>query len=106
MTPIRNAATICTVVGALLATAALADTASAQAPAGSSSATPLAVGLVSSGVAEAQAIEAIREGVTPTTFVAPGELDTLSRRHLRETFRSVAVVQTRVDRAWLTRLPD
>lgn len=62
MTPIRNAATICTVVGALLATATLADTASAQTPAGSSSVTPLAVGLVSSGVAEAQAIEAIREG--------------------------------------------
>lgn len=62
MTPIRNAATISAVVGALLATVALADTASAQAPAGSSAVVPLAVGLVSSGVAEAQAIEATREG--------------------------------------------
>ncbi|GAA3455216.1 putative nucleotidyltransferase substrate binding domain-containing protein [Dactylosporangium matsuzakiense] len=39
------------------------------------------------------------------TFIAPGELDTLTRRHLRETFRAVALVQARVDRTWLQRLP-
>jgi len=52
---------------------------------------------------EAQALRAHR---TPTTtFIAPKELDSLTRRHLRETFRAIALVQSRVDRAWLTRLP-
>ncbi|MFC4999407.1 hypothetical protein ACFPIJ_16355 [Dactylosporangium cerinum] len=32
-------------------------------------------------------------------------MDSLTRRHLRETFRAIALVQSRVDRAWLTRLP-
>ncbi|GAA4711498.1 hypothetical protein Prum_102950 [Phytohabitans rumicis] len=50
-------------------------------------------------------MEAIRAGSTPDTFIAPKELDTLTRRHLRETFRAVALVQARVDRNWLYRLP-
>ncbi|WP_308785465.1 putative nucleotidyltransferase substrate binding domain-containing protein [Phytohabitans rumicis] len=50
-------------------------------------------------------VEAIRAGSTPDTFIAPKELDTLTRRHLRETFRAVALVQARVDRNWLYRLP-
>lgn len=50
-------------------------------------------------------VTAIRVGQAPSTYVAPRELDTLSRRHLRETFRAVALVQARVDREWLHRLP-
>ncbi|WP_173161260.1 putative nucleotidyltransferase substrate binding domain-containing protein [Phytohabitans suffuscus] len=51
-------------------------------------------------------VEAIRGGQAPSTYVTPGELDTLTRRHLRETFRAVALVQARVDRGGLHRLPD
>jgi len=50
-------------------------------------------------------VEAIRAGQTPSTYIAPRDLDTLTRRHLRETFRAVALVQARVDRDWLHRLP-
>jgi CBS domain-containing protein len=49
-------------------------------------------------------IEAIRSGQAPTTYIAPRELDGLTRRHLRETFRAVALVQSRVDQAWMRRL--
>ncbi|MFY1671503.1 putative nucleotidyltransferase substrate binding domain-containing protein [Plantactinospora sp. WMMB334] len=51
-------------------------------------------------------IAAIRDGRTPTTYLAPKELDSLTRRHLRETFRSVALVQAGVDRNWRYRLPE
>ena len=44
-------------------------------------------------------------GTPSTTFIAPKDLDSLTRRHLRETFRAITLVQSRVDRAWLTRLP-
>ncbi|WP_327004469.1 hypothetical protein OHA72_57145 [Dactylosporangium sp. NBC_01737] len=51
-------------------------------------------------------VRALRASGTPTsTFIAPKDLDSLTRRHLRETFRAIALVQSRVDRAWLTRLP-
>lgn len=51
-------------------------------------------------------VQALRTaGTPPGTFIAPKELDTLTRRHLRETFRAIALVQSRVDRAWLDRLP-
>jgi CBS domain-containing protein len=51
-------------------------------------------------------VQALRAHRTPaTTFIAPHELDSLTRRHLRETFRAIALVQSRVDRAWLNRLP-
>jgi len=49
-------------------------------------------------------VRAIRGGVTPTTYFAPADLDTLTRRHLRESFRAIALVQTRVDRDWVRRL--
>jgi CBS domain-containing protein len=48
--------------------------------------------------------EAIRAGNRPTTYIAPKDLDTLTRRHLRETFRVVAQVQARMDRDWTYRL--
>ncbi|MFG2044033.1 putative nucleotidyltransferase substrate binding domain-containing protein [Dactylosporangium sp. NPDC048998] len=52
-------------------------------------------------------IQALRDHGTPTTtFITPKELDSLTRRHLRETFRAIALVQARVDRTWLTRLTE
>jgi CBS domain-containing protein len=51
-------------------------------------------------------VRELRAGGTPTsTFIDPKELDSLTRRHLRETFRAIALVQERVDRTWLNRLP-
>jgi CBS domain-containing protein len=49
-------------------------------------------------------VEAVRAGGQPSTFIAPKGLDTLSRRHLRESFRAISAVQTRVDRDWIARL--
>jgi len=51
-------------------------------------------------------IEAIRAGdPTTTTWIAPNQLDTLTRRYLREAFRAVAEVQNRLDSEWVARLP-
>ncbi len=50
-------------------------------------------------------IEAIRAGDTSTTtWIAPNQLDTLTRRYLRESFRAVAEVQNRLDSEWVARL--
>ena len=49
-------------------------------------------------------VHALRTGTTPSTYVNPGDLDTLTRRHLRETLRAVHEVQTRVDQSWIRRL--
>ena len=50
-------------------------------------------------------IEAIRRNDSEvTTWIAPKELDTLTRRYLREAFRSVAEVQSRLDSEWVARL--
>ncbi|MCU7731005.1 DUF294 nucleotidyltransferase-like domain-containing protein [Actinoplanes sp. KI2] len=51
-----------------------------------------------------QETRAVRGATTPTTYFNPGELDTLTRRHLRESFRAIALVQARVDRDWMRRL--
>jgi CBS domain-containing protein len=48
--------------------------------------------------------EALRAGAPLTTFVAPKQLDTLTRRHLRESFRAVRAIQTRLEEHWLARL--
>jgi CBS domain-containing protein len=48
--------------------------------------------------------EALSRGVEPTTYIAPRDLDTLTRRHLRETFRVIRSVQERIDERWLARL--
>jgi CBS domain-containing protein len=48
--------------------------------------------------------DALRTGAAPTTFIAPRELDTLTRRHLRETFRVIRSVQSHLDEHWLARL--
>lgn len=50
-------------------------------------------------------VAALRTGSTvSTTWIAPKELDTLTRRYLREAFRSVAEVQSRLDSEWVARL--
>jgi len=50
-------------------------------------------------------IAAIRNSSTAsTTWIAPKELDTLTRRYLRESFRAVADVQNRLDSEWVARL--
>jgi CBS domain-containing protein len=50
-------------------------------------------------------IEAIRVGDrTTTTWIEPKQLDTLTRRYLREAFRAVAEVQNRLDSEWVVRL--
>lgn len=50
-------------------------------------------------------VAAIRDPTTTaTTWVAPKELDTLTRRYLREAFRAVAEVQNRLDGQWVARL--
>jgi CBS domain-containing protein len=49
-------------------------------------------------------ISALRDRATPTTWVQPRELDTLRRRHLRESFRAVSDVQETVSGGWRLRL--
>jgi CBS domain-containing protein len=49
-------------------------------------------------------VHAVRRGATPTTYLSPSHLDTLTRRHLRETFRAIGLIQARVDRDWMRRL--
>lgn len=50
-------------------------------------------------------VAALRSGGEPETFITPRDLDTLTRRHLRETFRAIIRVQERVDQDWTRRLP-
>ncbi|MEN0134245.1 MAG: putative nucleotidyltransferase substrate binding domain-containing protein [Rhodococcus sp. (in: high G+C Gram-positive bacteria)] len=50
-------------------------------------------------------IEAIKGSAAATTWVAPNQLDTLTRRYLRESFRAVAEVQNRLESEWMARLP-
>ena len=47
---------------------------------------------------------AVRAGAEPSTFINPAALDTLTRRHLRETFRAIRHVQIRADQDWIRRL--
>jgi len=51
-----------------------------------------------------QEIEAIRSGNVGSSWVSPQNLDSLTRRHLRESFRSVATIQTRIQNEWGLRL--
>ncbi len=49
-------------------------------------------------------LTSISTGAASTTYVDPRELDTLTRRHLRETFRSIASVQDAVSADWRARV--
>ncbi len=44
-----------------------------------------------------QEVNAIKAGVAASTYVNPAELDSLTRRHLRESFRAIAHVQSRLE---------
>ena len=46
----------------------------------------------------------IRAGRTPNTWISPDSLDSLTRRHLRESFRSISNIQGVVDGEWTRRL--
>ncbi len=48
-------------------------------------------------------VEALRADRTASTWVAPGRMDSLSRRHLREAFRAVARVQRSLESQWALR---
>jgi CBS domain-containing protein len=52
-----------------------------------------------------QEIAAIRAGVAPTTWVSLDSLDSLTRRHLRETFRAISNIQSKIEGDWAHRLP-
>lgn len=47
-----------------------------------------------------QEVAAIRAGEQASTYVSPRELDSLTRRHLRESFRVIAHVQDRLGSQW------
>ncbi len=49
-------------------------------------------------------IQALRSGGTPTSYLRPRDLDSLTQRHLRETLRAIRKVQVRVDQSWVRRL--
>ncbi|MDF3306202.1 putative nucleotidyltransferase substrate binding domain-containing protein [Rhodococcus sp. T2V] len=50
-------------------------------------------------------IDAIKTTTPASTWVAPNQLDSLTRRYLREAFRAVAEVQNRLESEWVARLP-
>lgn len=49
-------------------------------------------------------VEALREGEPVSTYVDPRVLDTLTRRHLRESFRAMAEVQKRLEATGYTKI--
>ena len=53
----------------------------------------------------AREIGDLRERRDRTTYLDPKTLDTLTRRHLRESFRAIARVQGRLEAEWSARLP-
>ena len=53
----------------------------------------------------AREIGDLREGRDRSTYLDPNALDTLTRRHLRESFRAIARVQARLEAEWSARLP-
>lgn len=48
------------------------------------------------GLLMEQEIEALRSAQAPSPYVSPADLDSLTRRHLRESFRAIAHVQDRL----------
>ncbi|MFI7067508.1 putative nucleotidyltransferase substrate binding domain-containing protein [Kribbella sp. NPDC050124] len=49
-------------------------------------------------------IEAIRSGRAASTYLNPKGLDSLTRRYLREAFRAISRVQSRLESEWLSRI--
>jgi CBS domain-containing protein len=56
------------------------------------------------GLLLAREIEAIRAGRAPSRYLAPGDLDSLTRRLLRETFRVISQVQATLEGDWPSRV--
>jgi CBS domain-containing protein len=50
-------------------------------------------------------ISAVRAGSPATTWISPNSLDSLTRRHLRETFRAITNIQSTIESEWSKRLP-
>lgn len=51
-----------------------------------------------------QEVAAIREGHEPSAWIAPRDLDPLTRRHLRDSFRAISAVQAELDGGWKMRM--
>lgn len=51
-----------------------------------------------------QEVAAIRDGKPPSSWIAPRDLDLLTRRHLRDSFRAISAVQAQLAGAWKARL--
>ena len=49
-------------------------------------------------------IDAIRTGTAPSRYLAPRDLDSLTRRLLRETFRVISAVQATLEGEWTSRV--
>lgn len=49
-------------------------------------------------------ISAIRAGKAGSSWISPDQLDPLTRRHLRESFRAVSNIQTSIQNEWESRL--
>jgi CBS domain-containing protein len=49
-------------------------------------------------------VRALRSGAAPSTYLRPRDLDSLTRRLLRETLRAVHAVHNRVDESWIGRI--
>ena len=49
-------------------------------------------------------LRTMRGDQAPSTHLDPSTLDSLSRRHLRDSFRAIAKVQTRLEGEWVSRL--
>jgi CBS domain-containing protein len=51
-----------------------------------------------------QEIMSIRSGKEGSSWISPQNLDSLTRRHLRESFRAVAAIQNRIQSEWESRV--
>ncbi len=56
------------------------------------------------GLVMAREIDAIRAGTPPSRYLAPRDLDSLTRRLLRETFRVISAVQATLEGEWISRV--
>jgi CBS domain-containing protein len=51
-----------------------------------------------------QEVAAIRDGRPRSSWIAPRDLDPLTRRHLRESFRAISAVQSQLEGGWKMRV--
>jgi CBS domain-containing protein len=56
------------------------------------------------GLLMTREIDAIRAGTAPTRYLDPRDLDSLTRRLLRETFRVISAVQATLEGEWISRV--